>query len=170
MSETDNQLRQLFIACDTDGSGFIGNDEVRDICAKFGIAAVDADSIFEDLDRDGDGKISFEDFQEGFDDYEKSILVSSAPLSPGFRRNADSLESIKKALEQEAQIRNTEKLRNKKAGELPEKTPLRYALCARISVALIYSSLSVLMARKRTRECSCSSLETIYKIPRSWKS
>lgn len=125
MNETEDQMKLLFNAVDTDGSGFIGMDEVRDICGKFGIAATDADAIFEDLDRDGDGSISLQDFQEGFDDYEKSILISNAaPLSPGFRRNAGSIENITKALEQEAQTRNTERLRTQFTKEIVALQPV----------------------------------------------
>lgn len=82
-SETDRQLKELFNACDTDGSGFIGVDEVREICMRFGASEDDALEIFQKLDRDKDGKVSFEDFRAGFDDYEKGVIVSTSPcLSP----------------------------------------------------------------------------------------
>lgn len=96
---SDNQLLVLFNACDIDGSGYIGKDEVREICAKFSIPTTDADSIFEDLDRDGDGKISFQDFEAGFDEYSNgSLPLTEIPTSPkinvemfnGNRRNFES--------------------------------------------------------------------------------
>lgn len=76
-------LWDLFNACDADGSGYIGRDEVRDICSKFSIETEDADGIFESLDRDGDGQISFEDFKEGFKDYERDF--STNPLADKMR-------------------------------------------------------------------------------------
>ncbi|KAI1289225.1 Ras and EF-hand domain-containing protein [Halotydeus destructor] len=102
MLEVDSNLRQLFNAVDTDGSGTIGVDEVRDICSKFGIGPVDADSIFKNLDKDGDGLISFGDFEQGFDEYEQSVLTGSS--------NSDSLSVITKQLEQEAQSRNNNRI------------------------------------------------------------
>jgi len=74
MAKSMDSLWDIFRACDTDGSGYIGKEEVRSICDKFGISDSDADNIFIDLDRDGDGQISFEDFREGFKDYEKCII------------------------------------------------------------------------------------------------
>lgn len=81
MSSTDKQLLELFKTVDTDNSGFIGIEEVTDMCLKFGASESDAVEIFEKLDRDRDGKVSFEDFSAGFDDYEKGVLLSG-PLSP----------------------------------------------------------------------------------------
>ena len=49
---------QLFNECDTDGSGFIGIEEVRELCSLFGSASdADADEIFAKLDRDNDGRV-----------------------------------------------------------------------------------------------------------------
>ncbi|XP_076317984.1 ras and EF-hand domain-containing protein homolog [Tachypleus tridentatus] len=70
------ELENLFKACDTRGTGYLGQDEVRELCAKFGIISQDADAIFEDLDHDGDGKIDFEDFSKGFTDF---LTLSSTP-------------------------------------------------------------------------------------------
>ena len=63
-----NQLEQLFLACDTDGSGYIGRQQLRDLCRGFDISGDDSDLIFADLDRDGDDRISFSDFCRGFRD------------------------------------------------------------------------------------------------------
>src|ERR1700733_11973136 len=87
-SETDQHLLQLFQSCDTDGSGFIGIEEVKEICLRIGASDSDATEIFLKLDRDGDGKVSFEDFRAGFDDYEKGLIVASTPLlSPSQSNN-----------------------------------------------------------------------------------
>jgi hypothetical protein len=94
----DQNLRQLFNYWDTDRSGYLCKNELRELCARFGITASDSDAIFADLDRDGDGKISFEDFQSGFDDYEKGVMISSIQSSSN---HSGSYESIRKALETE---------------------------------------------------------------------
>jgi hypothetical protein len=72
------QLEQLFRACDKQGAGHIGPSEFRDLCAGFDIDAADSDAIFTDLDHDGDGQVSLEDFAWGFRDF----------LTPGSRRSS----------------------------------------------------------------------------------
>lgn len=75
------RLEQLFKRCDTKGIGFIDKDEFRELCAGFEIGNEDADVIFADLDHDGDGRISFEDFSFGFRDF----------LTPGAKRGSTQL-------------------------------------------------------------------------------
>jgi len=70
----------LFQACDIDGSGFIGIEEVKEICSGIGASDSDAKEIFSKLDQDGDGLVSFQDFCAGFDAYEKGVLVATSPL------------------------------------------------------------------------------------------
>ena len=82
MSHNNFKLEQLFKRCDTRGDGFIGQKEFRDLCRDFGIENGDADTIFYDLDHDGDGSISFEDFAFGFRDF----------VTPGARRGSIQLE------------------------------------------------------------------------------
>ena len=72
------QLEQLFRACDKHGTGHIGPSEFRELCAGFDIDPVDSDAIFIDLDHDGDGQVSLEDFAWGFRDF----------LAPGSRRGS----------------------------------------------------------------------------------
>lgn len=74
-------MEQLFRRCDTTGTGYIDKDEFRDLCAGFDIGSDDADVIFADLDHDGDGRISFEDFSFGFRDF----------LTPGSKRGSVQL-------------------------------------------------------------------------------
>jgi hypothetical protein len=78
---SQQRLEQLFKRCDTRGSGFIDKAEFRDLCAGFEIGDDDADVIFADLDHDGDGRISFDDFSFGFRDF----------LTPGARRGSVQL-------------------------------------------------------------------------------
>ena len=94
----DENLRQLFNFWDTDRSGFLSRDEMRELCARFSISADEADAIFGDLDRDSDGRISFDDFRTGFDDYEKGLLIDSAKE---LTSTSESYGSLKKALETE---------------------------------------------------------------------
>lgn len=69
MNESQLKLEQLFKSCDTRGTGFIDKQEFHDLCSGFNIGNGDADIIFFDLDHDGDGRISFEDFSFGFRDF-----------------------------------------------------------------------------------------------------
>ena len=75
---SQERLENLFSACDRRGTGFIDSQAFRELCASFEIEGEDADSIFTDLDHDGDNKISFEDFAFGFRDF----------LTPGARRGS----------------------------------------------------------------------------------
>ena len=75
---SQERLEILFSKCDRRGTGFIDSQAFRELCASFEIEGEDADSIFYDLDHDGDNKISFEDFSHGFRDF----------LTPGARRGS----------------------------------------------------------------------------------
>nr|CAD7605358.1 unnamed protein product [Timema genevievae] len=66
---SNGQLQQLFRACDSSGRGYIGRDEFRELCTGFDIPPRDADVIFRDLDHDGDGRVSLDDFAWGFRDF-----------------------------------------------------------------------------------------------------
>nr|XP_018903401.1 PREDICTED: ras and EF-hand domain-containing protein homolog isoform X1 [Bemisia tabaci] len=79
------QLEELFRCCDQKGTGLIDVEEFRDLCAEFGIDKSDSDVIFADLDHDGDGKVSLEDFAWGFRQF----------MSPDERRN--SIQIIERA-------------------------------------------------------------------------
>lgn len=57
------ELGQLFQACDRQRKGFIGREEFGDLCTSFQIDSADADVIFADLDRDGDQRIRYIQFQ-----------------------------------------------------------------------------------------------------------
>lgn len=67
MAETE--LEVLFRACDKKGTGKIGPKEFKDLCAEFDIGDSDCNAIFSDLDHDGDGHVSLEDFAWGFRDF-----------------------------------------------------------------------------------------------------
>jgi len=57
-------INQLFAACDLNGSGFIEQDELRAICNE--MTSDELTDVFRQLDNDQDGKISLEEFADGF--------------------------------------------------------------------------------------------------------
>ncbi|GFW24271.1 EF-hand domain-containing protein [Trichonephila clavipes] len=69
------QLQQFFKTCDLEGTRSVDREAFRDLCNRLNIAREDADVIFEDLDHDRDGRISFTDFSRGF-----SNFVSTAEI------------------------------------------------------------------------------------------
>lgn len=70
-----SKLYDLFKQVDTDHSGYIGLDEVRDICSKFGSNDEECNLIFQHLDKDGDGLVSFDDFSAGFNEYKLQLTT-----------------------------------------------------------------------------------------------
>ena len=108
------KLEQLFHKCDRKGSGFIDLDEFRDLCSGFGISTEDADMIFADLDHDGDGRISFEDFSFGFRDFLTPGQTSRPPGTPHRQsfRTPNELHSIQQAWTQLAENLSQEDIRN----------------------------------------------------------
>uniref|UniRef100_A0A8D8SIK4 Ras and EF-hand domain-containing protein n=1 Tax=Cacopsylla melanoneura TaxID=428564 RepID=A0A8D8SIK4_9HEMI len=91
---SDLQLEELFKTCDKKGTGQIGPEEFRELCTGFDIQPADSDAIFADLDHDGDGKVSLEDFAYGFREYLNSNMRkqknSSAASSEAMeRRNSE---------------------------------------------------------------------------------
>ncbi|GIY06721.1 hypothetical protein CDAR_578161 [Caerostris darwini] len=63
------QLQQFFKTCDPEGTRSVDREAFRDLCSRLNIATEDADVIFEDLDHDRDGRISFTDFSRGFSNF-----------------------------------------------------------------------------------------------------
>ncbi|GAB6023714.1 EF-hand calcium-binding domain-containing protein 4B [Chamberlinius hualienensis] len=92
-------LRDLFNACDTKGSGFIGQDDLREICVGLGMSLTDADSLFADLDRDQNGLIDFQDFAQGFGDF----INEKEKVQPG---------KYRRSIHRELHRRRTEDLTN----------------------------------------------------------
>ncbi|CAJ0935207.1 unnamed protein product, partial [Mesorhabditis belari] len=58
------EYRQLFAMFDTDGSGAIGNQELKQAMISIGISAneTEIDNIIKEVDADGNGEIDFEEF------------------------------------------------------------------------------------------------------------
>lgn len=59
-------LDELFNACDIRGTGYLEHDDFRTLCRTMSLGETDFSEVFEELDRDGDGKISRSDFIQGF--------------------------------------------------------------------------------------------------------
>ena len=61
------RLRNAFIAMDTDGSGFITKENLKELVAEQGaeqLSDEDADKLIASVDSTGDGKVSFAEFVE----------------------------------------------------------------------------------------------------------
>src|SRR6218665_324211 len=54
----------LFVACDLDGSGYIDRDELALVCSD--LTPDEVGAVFDQLDSDGDGRISLPEFCAGF--------------------------------------------------------------------------------------------------------
>lgn len=65
MARTEEQLIEYFREC-TKGTGKIGPEDLRSLCANLGIGQKEADAIFENLDCDNDGEINIDDFIRGY--------------------------------------------------------------------------------------------------------
>ncbi|XP_064599676.1 ras and EF-hand domain-containing protein homolog [Liolophura sinensis] len=71
----DTNLRQLFKACDLDGSGYLDKSELAKVCTD--LSSDELTEVFRELDKDADGKISVEEFARGFRDISSSLLSIS---------------------------------------------------------------------------------------------
>ncbi|XP_070538787.1 calmodulin-like isoform X1 [Ptychodera flava] len=58
------ELRETFRVFDTDGDGYITNDELRHIMKGLGVILTEAEAaeMIKEADADGDGMVSFQDF------------------------------------------------------------------------------------------------------------
>ncbi|KAM6034219.1 ras and EF-hand domain-containing protein [Chlamydotis macqueenii] len=61
-----SRLRALFLACDTNGSGRIEREDFAALCAELRVRPAEAEAIFQRLDSDRDGAITFPEFARGF--------------------------------------------------------------------------------------------------------
>ncbi|XP_071479977.1 ras and EF-hand domain-containing protein-like [Diadema antillarum] len=68
-------IRQLFDACDLDGNGYIEWEELEIVCEE--LDREELEGIFQALDGDEDGRISLQDFSEGFHSVSETLLSAS---------------------------------------------------------------------------------------------
>ena len=89
MEPSAEQLEGLFSACDLDGSGYLDENELAAICPD--LSGDEIAAVFQELDKDGDGRISVREFENGF----KSIGETLLNLSRKKRRQRlESVESL----------------------------------------------------------------------------
>nr|XP_060618133.1 ras and EF-hand domain-containing protein isoform X2 [Anolis sagrei ordinatus] len=81
-----SRLRSLFLACDVNGSGRIERDDFGSLCAELRVRPEEAEAIFQRLDSDRDGAITFQEFAQGF----RGALPASSPHPP--RRKEPGME------------------------------------------------------------------------------
>lgn len=60
------QLSSVFAACDANRSGRLEREEFRALCAELRVRPADAEAVFQRLDSDRDGAITFQEFARGF--------------------------------------------------------------------------------------------------------
>ena len=61
-----NKIDELFEACDVNKSGYIEREELRELCKELHLTDLEFEEIFNELDKDGDGKLGKQDFVQGF--------------------------------------------------------------------------------------------------------
>ncbi|XP_054947912.1 ras and EF-hand domain-containing protein isoform X3 [Pan paniscus] len=60
------RLRSVFAACDANRSGRLEREEFRALCTELRVRPADAEAVFQRLDADRDGAITFQEFARGF--------------------------------------------------------------------------------------------------------
>ena len=63
---TEHDVQEIFHAWDLDENGFIDKNELACCCSELSLTSEQLDSLFGELDVDGDKKISPLDFSKGF--------------------------------------------------------------------------------------------------------
>ena len=90
------ELEKLFASCDRNKSGFIERDEFEEICIHMDLEPSEMAEIFEDLDKDGDGRLCKDEFISGFTEvYIDAQRVRQESCSVKNDLNAGRRKSIK---------------------------------------------------------------------------
>ena len=90
-----SEIEALFDACDLNLSGYIEKEELATLCSDLQLTEAEFDEIFSELDRDKDGRISKNDFKEGFKSISNLLMkkkCSSPSGSPLLRARTFSFE------------------------------------------------------------------------------
>lgn len=92
------RLRAVFAACDANRSGRLEREEFGALCAELRVRPADAEAVFQRLDADRDGAITFQEFARGF----------RGALRGGRRRGWGPRESAPAAAEAGSETRDSE--------------------------------------------------------------
>ncbi|PIK46267.1 hypothetical protein BSL78_16874, partial [Apostichopus japonicus] len=76
------KIQQLFTACDINGSGFIELEDLRELCSDLSIDDGELEDVFEQLDQNGDGKISSREFADGFTEVQRLFAKRARTTTP----------------------------------------------------------------------------------------
>ncbi|XP_007476656.2 ninein-like protein isoform X1 [Monodelphis domestica] len=83
---TENQVRGIWEELGVGSSGYLDEEELATVCKSIGLQELEKEELedlFNKLDQDGDGKVSFKEFQLGvFSHGPNSVPGSSTPINP----------------------------------------------------------------------------------------
>lgn len=83
MEQFDSQkIQQLFTACDLNGSGFVELEDLKELCSDLSINEIEIEEVFEQLDQNGDGKVSSREFAEGFENVQRLFAKRARTTAP----------------------------------------------------------------------------------------
>ncbi|XP_071479974.1 ras and EF-hand domain-containing protein-like [Diadema antillarum] len=88
-----SKIQQLFDVCDLNASGYIEYEDLRELCLgnDLEISDVELGSLFDELDKDGDGRITVDEFQGGFHSVEE-LLRQKVKGVGGGERSGDRVD------------------------------------------------------------------------------
>ena len=96
------------------GKGYIVREELEELCFGLGITKEESNAIFDDLDNDLDGKISYADFSLGFQEF---LLPEEQPTTvPSHNKTPNPHHSLhrRRASMWYVTIRKWERIQNSK--------------------------------------------------------
>lgn len=101
------RLRAVFAACDANRSGRLERDEFSALCAELRVRPADAEAVFQRLDADRDGAITFQEFARGFrgarrGGRRRGCGLRAAPAPPESQAGSDSGDSEEDEDDQDA--------------------------------------------------------------------
>lgn len=88
-----DNLKQLFAECDTDNNECLGREEFSLLCTKIGLNKEAADETFNRLDIDKNGRITFDEFTAGFNQYRQANNQTGSPEAASLISKSSSSSS-----------------------------------------------------------------------------
>ncbi|NXF24167.1 RASEF protein, partial [Rhodinocichla rosea] len=95
-----SRLRALFLECDASGSGRIEREDFAALCAELRVQPAEAEAIFQRLDSDRDGAITFSEFARGFRGATRPQPAGSEPGGEDMEEEEASAVWVAAGLEQ----------------------------------------------------------------------